>query len=91
MNTSIKLDSWPAGSDKRKEVFEPGKKDDVHFGVPVVITWLFGVLKPRFPQSKPLMCFQTQLIWGMADHNEIAVRLVQFRVENCTKYNLFPK
>lgn len=49
VNTSIKLDSWPAGSDKRKEVFEPGKKDDVHFGVdgktvPVVIAWPFGVL-----------------------------------------------
>lgn len=69
VNTSIKLDSWPAGSDKQKEVFEPGKKDDVHFGgdgktVPDVITWLFGLLKPQFPQSKPLMCFRHSQFGG---------------------------
>lgn len=69
VNTSIKLDSWPAGSDKRKDVFEPGRKDDVHFGgdgktVPVVITWLFGLLKPQFPQSKPLMCFRHSQFGG---------------------------
>lgn len=32
VKTSIKLDSWPAGSDKRKDMLEPGRKDDVHFG-----------------------------------------------------------
>lgn len=69
VNTSIKLDSWPAGSDKRKDVFERGKKDDVHFGgdgktVPVIITRLFSVLRPQFPQSKPLMCFRLSQFGG---------------------------
>lgn len=62
MNTSIKLDSWPAGSDKQKKkekMFEPGGKDDINFGcdgktVHVVIAWLFALLRPQFPQSKPL-------------------------------------
>lgn len=26
--------------------------------IPVVITWLFGLLKPQFPQSNSLMCFR---------------------------------
>lgn len=81
------------GVTSEKEVFEPGKEDDVHFAgdrktVPVVITWLFGLLKPQFPQSKPLMCFR-QSIWWMADHNEIAVRAVQFGKQDRPKCNLF--
>lgn len=32
--------------------------------VPVVITWLFGLLKPQFPQSKSLMCLRHSQFGG---------------------------